>query len=186
MTEEQDFWINKDDVSTLSNAEGTLYKVTRKTMNRKGWYKLAGNKEIIRRVVLTPEEAEWFEKHKSLPFYNGNINLNFSYMLVEQAEKYSDTVEQDFINRMSQAYFTGYTIKEKKYYIKPGFGDYDVTYLNVNKITDNWFFDTRRENSFYKIQFTQTEIDKMKKDPRAKGLDLNVLKVEVPEDELED
>lgn len=35
-------------------------------------------------------------------------------------------------------------------------------------------------------QFTQTEIDEMQKDPRAKGLDLNVLKVEVPEYELED
>ncbi len=34
--------------------------------------------------------------------------------------------------------------------------------------------------------FNIEKIDAMQKDPRAKGLDLNVLKVEVPEDELED
>ena len=41
MTEEKDFWINKAEVYALSNAEGTLYKVTQETMNQKGWYKLA-------------------------------------------------------------------------------------------------------------------------------------------------
>ncbi len=41
MTEEKDFRINKDEVGALSNAEGTLYKVTQETMNQKGWYKLA-------------------------------------------------------------------------------------------------------------------------------------------------
>lgn len=32
----------------------------------------------------------------------------------------------------------------------------------------------------------EREGDEMQKDPRAKGLNLNVLKVEVPEDELEE
>ena len=58
--------------------------------------------------------------------------------------------------------------------------------MNVNKKTGNWFFETRSETSSYRTQFTQEKIDAMQKDPRAKGLDLNVLKVEVPEDELED
>ncbi|WGN89790.1 DUF1642 domain-containing protein [Ligilactobacillus faecis] len=184
MTEEKDFWINKDEVSALSNAEGTLYKVTQKKMNRKGWHKLNSNEQIVKRVVLTPEEAEWFEKHKDLPFYNSNINLNFSYMLVEQAEKYSDIVEQDFINRMSQAYFTGYTTeKEKKYYIKPNF---DYKYLRVNRYDGSWYWESKTPTPLGRPQFTQDEIDEMQKDPRAKGLDLNVLKVEVSEDELED
>ena len=46
----------------------------------------------------------------------------------------------------------------------------------------NWFFETRSEISSYKTQFTQEKINEMQKDPRAKGLDLNVMKVEVPED----
>lgn len=44
------------------------------------------------------------------------------------------------------------------------------------------FFKTEMRRS----QFTQDENDEMQKDPRAKGLNLNVLKVEVPEDELEE
>ncbi|MCR1897270.1 hypothetical protein NSA02_10750, partial [Ligilactobacillus murinus] len=71
------------------------------------------------------------------------------------------------------------------YYIKLNFNRGPV-YLNVNKTTGNWFFETRSETSSYKTQFTQEKIDAMQKDPRAKGLDLNVLKVEVPEDKLED
>lgn len=152
----------------------------------KGWHKLADDERVVKKVELTKEEAEWFEKHKDLPFYNSNINLNFSYMLVEQAEKYSDTVEQDFINRMSQAYFTGYTIKkEKKYYIKLGFNG-DDNNLNVDHENGTWYWGNEMPVPFVQFQYTQAEIDEMQKDPRAKGLDLNVLKVEVPEDELEE
>lgn len=184
MTEEQDFWINKDDVSTLSNAEGTLYKVTRKTMNRKGWYKLAGNKEIIRRVVLTPEEAEWFEENRSLPSPNFNINLEFFNRLAEQATKYPEIDRWAFVKRIMRAYVLGnYVVKERKYYIKLGFGF--SKYLNVKEDGD-WWFTNEMPMIPDQSQFTQVEIDEMQKDPRAKGLDLNVLKVEVPEDELED
>lgn len=185
MAEEQDFWINKDDVSTLSNAEGTLYKVTRKTMNRKGWYKLAGNKEIIRRVVLTPEEAEWFEENRSLPSPNFNINLEFFNRLAEQATKYPDIDRWGFVKRIMQAYALGsYVVKERKYYIKLNF-DYKY-YLRVDRYDDSWHWGPKTPTLLGCPQFTLDEINEMQKDPRAKGLDLNVLKVEVPENELED
>lgn len=149
----------------------------------KGWHKLDSNEQIVKKVELTKKEAEWLEEHKDFPFYNSNID--FGYILAEQAEKYSDTVEQDFINRMSQAYFTGYTIKkEKKYYIKLGFNG-DDNNLNVDHENGTWYWGNEMPVPFVQLQYTQAEIDEMQKDPRAKGLDLNVLKVEVPEDELE-
>ena len=185
MTEEKNFWINKAEVYTLSNAEGTLYKVTRKTMNRKGWYKLAGNKEIIRRVVLTPEEAEWFEENRTLPSPNFNINLEFFNRLAEQATKYPDIDRWGFVKRIMQAYALGsYVVKERQYYIKLNFDDYGANYLSMDD--GGWFWDNPTDFGDCPTRFTQEEIDQMQKDPQAKGLDLNALKVEVPEDELED
>lgn len=84
---------------------------------------------------------------------------------------------------LAKAYFDGYTIKkEKKYYIDSGFGD---SYLRVKRDNGAWYWGIKEATSFGRSQFTQDEIDEMQKDPRAKGLDLNVLKVEVPDDELE-
>ncbi len=197
MTEEKDFWINKDEVGALSNAERTAYKVTQDTMNKKGWYKLADDEQIVKKAVLSKEEAEWFEKYKNLPYFDGDSDDYFSQKVFDKMMEYREGFEDwkdfkdwkkpnDFHNRLSQAYFTGYTIKkEKKYYIRLNFNRGPV-YLNVNKKTGNWFFETISETSSYKTQFTQEKIDEMQKDPRAKGLDLNVLKVEVPEDKLED
>lgn len=193
MTEEKDFWINKAEVYALSNAEGTAYRVTQEMMNKKGWYKLADDEQIVKKAVLSKEEAEWFEKYKDLPFYGLSLYADdssnyFTKKLSNKMVQYREDWKKraDFFNRLSQAYFTGYTIKkEKKYYIKLNFNRGPV-YLNVNKTTGNWFFETRSETSSYKTQFTQEKIDEMQKDPRAKGLDLNVLKVEVPEDKLDD
>ena len=187
MTEEKDFWINKAEVYTLSNAEGTAYKVEQETMNKKGWYKLTDDEQVVKKAVLSKEEAEWFEKYKDLPFYECTSSNHFTSKLFDKLRRYYQGWENraDFFRRQAQAYFNGYTIKkEKKYYIKLNFNRGSV-YLNVNEITSNWFFDTRINNSRYKTQFTQEKIDAMQKDPQAKGLDLNALKVEVPEDELE-
>ena len=66
MTEEKDFWINKDEVGALSNSEGTVYKVTQETMNREGWYKLADDEQVVKKAELTKEEAEFVEKNNAL------------------------------------------------------------------------------------------------------------------------
>lgn len=148
----------------------------------KGWHKLASNEQIVKRVVLTPEEAEWFEENKNLPFFKNDSTEHFT----KKVFNYSVTREdrERCYNLFSQAYFTGYTIeKEKKYYIKLGFGF--SKYLNV-KEDGGWWFTIEMPMILGQSQFTQSEIDVMQKDPRAKGLDLNELKVEVPEDELED
>lgn len=186
MTEEKNFWINKDEVGALSNAEGTAYKVKQEMMDKRGWYKLADDEQVVKKAVLSKEEAEWFEKYKDLPFYERTSSNYFINKLFYKLSRFRGWEKRaDFFKRLTQAYFTGYTIKEKKYYIKLNFNRGPV-YLNVNETTGNWFFETRSETSSYKTQFTQEKINEMQKDPRAKGLDLNVLKVEVPENELED
>ena len=92
--------------------------------------------------------------------------------------------------RLSKAYYNGYTVKkEPKYYIEfPTWQTYGESeaYLNVYKIDGAWVLETKNQVSGIKTQFTQKEIYELQKDERAKGLDLNILKVEVPEDELED
>lgn len=184
MTEEKDFWINKAEVYALSNAEGTAYKVKQEMMNKRGWYKLASNEEIIKRVVLTPKEAEWFDENRTLPSLDHNINLEFFSRLAEQAKKYPEIDRWAFTKRIMRAYvLDNYVVKERKYYIKLGFGF--SKYLNV-KEDGGWWFTNEMPTILGQSQFTQNEIDKMQKDPQAKGLDLNVLKVEVPEDELVD
>lgn len=164
--------------------------VSEEQLKKAGYVKLADDEQIVKKAVLSKEEAEWFEKYRRFPLF-ADDSTNFSREAFNKSREYrGDRYKQnDFLNRLSQAYFTSYTIeKEKMYYIKLGFDNRDCVgvYLNVNERTGNWLFGTRRETLFYKTKFSQTEIDGMQKDPRAKGLDLNVLKVEVPEDELED
>lgn len=152
----------------------------------KGWYKLADDELVVKKAVLSKEETEWFEKYKVLPFFDDGSD-NFSRKVFDKSIEYLEDWDKqsDFLNRLSQAYFTGYTIKEKKYYIKLEFNRPDMSYLNINEF-GVWFLSSKHELADTKTQFTQAEIDEMQKYSRAKGLDLNVLKVEVPDDELED
>lgn len=187
MTEEKDFWINKDEVGILNGVEGTEYKVTQKTMNRKGWYKLASNEQIVKKVELTGEEANFVEKHECLPFYDLKEPLSYIISLHDYVEEKNVEDQRPLLAKLVLAYFNGYTIKkEKKYYIELNFNYYNGSYLNVNPF-GVWTWEGKCGISDgTKRQFTQDEIDEMQKDPRAKGLDLNELKAEVPEDELGD
>ncbi len=93
MTEEKDFWINKDEVGALSNAERTAYKVTQDTMNKKGWYKLADDEQIVKKAVLSKEEAEWFEKYKNLPYFDGDSDDYFSQKVFDKMMEYREGFE---------------------------------------------------------------------------------------------
>lgn len=184
MTEEKDFWINKDEVGALSNAERTAYKVTQETMNQKGWYKLADDEQIVKRVVLTSEEAEWFEKYKNLPFYSPYKSFSTEIHKTASLWDLGSSEWEKRIDRLTQAYFKGYTVKkEKSYYIRLPF---KFEYIGAYKSSGKWYLMEDDESDGYKQKFTQEDLDEMSKDDRFKGLDLNMLKVEVPEDELED
>lgn len=165
--------------------------VSEEQLKKAGYVKLADDELVVKKAVLSKEEAGWFEKYKYLPFYYlplyaDDSSNHFTKKLSNKMVQYREDRKKraDFFNRLSQAYFTGYTIKkEKKYYIKLNF-DFSK-YLNV-KEDGGWWFTNEMPMIPGQSQFTQVEIDEMQKDPRAKGLDLNVLKVEVPEDELEE
>lgn len=155
-------------------------------LRKLGYVKLADDEQIVQKVELSEEEAKFMKENRHLPFVRQEDRdfVRASFRYCESREVGEEVYHKG--NRLVQAYFNGYTIKkEKKYYIRLKFNIGPV-FLNVNKTTGNWFFETRSETSSYKTQFTQEKIDAMQKDPRAKGLDLNVLKVEVPEDELEE
>ena len=135
------------------------------------------------KVALTPEEAEWFEKNKNLPFYSTDVGFVDELYRRSWSWGNQDGDERAiYMNRLTKAYFVGYVVKEKKYYIKLNFNDYDASYLRIDD--DGWFWDNPTDFGDYPTQFTQAKINEMQKNPQARGLDLNVLKVEVPEDEL--
>lgn len=146
----------------------------------KGWHKLANDEQIVKKVELTKEEAEFVEKNNALEFLTSNLERSFSTTAITYAFKQPN--KNDVYTRLIQSYFNGYIVeKEPKYYINLGF-DFS-RYLNIQENGDWWW---ANETPLGQSQFTQDEIDEMQKDQRAKGLDLNALKVEVPEDELED
>lgn len=188
MTGEKDFWINKDEVYVLSNSEGTAYKVKQEMMNKRGWYKLAGDEQIVKKAELTKKEAEWFEKNKNLPFFKNDSTEHFTKKVLDYSVTWED--RERCCNLFSQAYFNGYTVKkEPKYYIKFQFGNNCfgcLNYLNVHRDNGGFCIDNNEGSPHFKTQFTQSEINQMQKDPQAEGLNLNTLKIKVPEDELED
>lgn len=150
----------------------------------KGWHKLADDEQVVKKVELTKEETDWFEKHKGLPFFKNDSTEHFTKKVFDYSVIRED--RERCYNLFSQAYFNGYTIKkEKKYYIKLGFNG-DDNNLKVDHEDGVWYWGSEITIPLVQYQYTQTEIDEMQKDPQARGLDLNELKVEVPEYELED
>lgn len=76
--------------------------------------------------------------------------------------------------------------KEPKYYIKfPSWFGYD-SYLNVKKCDGTLTLDHKVQDGYWENQFTQTQIDILQRSEDMTGLDLNMFKVKVPDDELED
>lgn len=139
----------------------------------------------MKKPKLTQEEANLVKRHKNLPFYDFNEPLDYFTHVVRYVKDLALTNPRKELEKLAKAYFVGYEIEEKKYYIELNFNYYNGSYLNVNPF-GVWTWEGKRGIfDGTKRQFTQDEIDKMQKDPRAKGLDLNVLKVEVPDDELE-
>lgn len=159
--------------------------VSEEQLKKAGYVKLADDEQIVEIVELTQEDADFVEDHMSLPFYDLKEPLSYINILHDYVNGKNVKHPRQLLAKLAKAYFNGYVIKEKKYYIKLEFYRSDMSYLNINGF-GVWFLSSKHCLADAKTRFTQTEIDKMQKDPRAKGLDLNVLKVEVPADELED
>lgn len=162
--------------------------VSEDELRKAGYVKLADDETVVKKVELSEEEAEFVEENKYLPLFNPEPqDADF----LSKANTYADVHTVSYMDecmmatRLIKSYFNGYTIKkEPKYYIKFPFS-YRDKYLNVFN-SGKWVVENKYQDFSSQTQFTQKEIDELQKDDRAKGLDLNALKVRVPNDELED
>lgn len=155
--------------------------VSEEQLKKAGYVKLADDERMVKMVKLDQKRTEFMFKNGCLPFYNPTSVDSFWHKAFDYSQ-YDGDEPEEVQALLAEAYFNGYVVKEKKYYIDSGFGD---SYLRVKRDNGAWYWGIKEATSFGRSQFTQDEIDEMQKDPRAKGLDLNELKVEVPEDELE-
>lgn len=155
--------------------------VSEEQLKKAGYVKLADDERMVKMVKLDQKRTEFMFKNGCLPFYNPTSVASFWHKAFDYSQ-YDGDEPEEVQALLAEAYFNGYIVKEPKYYIKLGFGF--SKYLNVKEDGD-WWFTNEMPTILGQSQFTQDEIDKMQKDPRAKGLDLNALKIEVPE-ELED
>ena len=156
--------------------------VSEEQLKKAGYVKLADDERMVKMVKLDQKKTKFMFENGCLPFYNPTSVDSFWHKAFDYSQ-YDGDEPEEVQALLAEAYFNGYVIKEKKYYINIGFDD---IYLKASRVNGMlyWGFDPSTPSG--RSQFTQDEIDKMQKDPRAKGLDLNVMKVEVPEDELED
>lgn len=144
-----------------------------------GYVKLADDERVVKKVVLSEEEAEFMESHKHLSFYEFSDCVSIYVKSIVRKPFGKCVVER----RLNNAYFNGYVIKEKKYYIKFVPGN-DFSYLNIDKANGEWGLCEKEQTDDIQTQFTQSEVDELQKDEQASGFDLKALKVRVPDDEL--
>lgn len=175
----------KDSVVEI-NFETEQVIVPEEELRKAGYVKLADDETVVKKVELSEEEAKFMKENRHLPFLRQEDRdfARASFRYCESREVGEEVYHKG--NRLVQAYFIGYTVKkEPRYYIKLSFIS-NSSYLNVYKDNDEWEFGTKRQVYGIQTQFTQTEIDGLQKDEQARGLDLNALKVRVPDNVLED
>ncbi|WP_168350677.1 DUF1642 domain-containing protein [Ligilactobacillus murinus] len=181
----------KDSVVEI-NFETKQVIVPEEELRKAGYVKLADDEQVVKKVELVENWAKFMKENKHLPFsykkdgkcFTDEVNKAFCEIVIGFRER------QELFGLLIQAYFNGYTVKkEPRYYIEfPAWQTYEEgeTYLNVDKIDGAWELGTKDQIGSAQCQFTQAEIDELQKDERARGTDFNVLKVRVPDDELED
>lgn len=162
--------------------ETAQVSVSEDELRKAGYVKLADDETVVKKVKLSEDEARFMESHKHLSFYEfsdsasiyvkSNVRKTFGGCAVER--------------RLNNAYFNGYTVKkEPKYYIK--FLPYNnFAYLNIDRDDGKWSLYENMQDEDYQTQFTQSEINELQKDEQARELNLNALKVKVPDRDLVD
>lgn len=168
----------KDDTVSVSEDE----------LKKAGYVKLADDEQVIKKVELSEEEAEFMEGCKELDFCESRGD--FRERAACYADIHSKRAGSEFapiFTRLLRAYFTGYTVRETEYYIGLAVSVPTNTtgccYLNVDQLNESWhFYPDKFCRPNFKNQFTKAEIDELQKSKYARGLDLNMLKAKVPYD----
>lgn len=151
-------------------------------LGKLGYVKLADDEQVVKKVKLSEDEARFMENHKHLSFYEFSDSASI-YVKSNARKTFGDYAVE---RRLNNAYFNGYTVKkEPKYYIK--FLPYNnFAYLNIDRDDGEWAFYDNMQDEDYQTQFTQSEINELQKDEQARELNLNALKVKVPDRDLVD
>lgn len=150
--------------------------VSEDELKKAGYVKLADDEQIVKKVELSEEEAEFMEDNKGLAFYDPQ-NIDFEFKANDYAEHLKDIPK--IYKRLVKAYFCGYKVRETKYYIKFNFSNNGFGYLNIRKDNGHWSVRGPVETSDIQTMFTQKEIKALQENKQAKGLDLNELKVNI-------
>lgn len=164
--------------------ETAQVSVSEDELRKAGYVKLADDERMVKMVKLNQKRTQFMFKNGCLSFYNPTSVDSFWHKAFDYSQ-YDGDEPEEVQALLAEAYFNGYIVKEPKYYIKFSF-NYSYKYLNVFKHRDKWGLESKRQDLGAQTQFTQKEIDELQKDDRAKGLDLNALKVKVPDNELAD
>ncbi len=151
-------------------------------LGKLGYVKLADDEQVVKKVKLSEDEARFIESHKHLSFYEFSDSASIYVKSNVRKTFRRSSVER----RLNKAYFNGYTVKkEPKYYIK--FLPYNNSaYLNIDREDGKWLLYENTQDEYYQTQFTQSEINELQKDEQARELNLNALKVKVPDRDLVD
>lgn len=173
----------KDSVVEI-NFETEQVIVPEEELRKAGYVRLADDERMVKMVKLNQKRTQFMFKNGCLPFYNPTSVDSFWHKAFDYSQ-YDGGEPEDVQALLAEAYFNGYIVKEPKYYIKFPF-NYSYEYLNVFKHSGKWGVESECQDFSAQTQFTQKEIDELQKDDRAKGLDLNALKVRVPDGELAD
>lgn len=165
----------------FDNKTGNV-SVTDDELRKLGYVKLAEDETVVKKVELSEEEAQFMESHKHLSFYEFSDSASI-YVKSSARKPFGKCVVE---RRLNNAYFNGYTVKkEPKYYIK--FLPYNnFAYLNIDRDDGKWSLYENMQDEDYQTQFTQSEINELQKDEQARELNLNALKVKVPDRDLVD
>ncbi len=160
--------------------------VSEDELRKLGYVKLADDEQIVQKVELSEEEAKFMKENRHLPFVRQEDRdfARASFRYCESREVGEEVYHKG--NRLVQAYFIGYTVKkDTKYYIK--FLPYNnFAYLNIDRDDGKWSLYENMQDEDYQTQFTQSEINELQKYEQARELNLNALKVKVPDRDLVD
>ena len=167
-------------------------EITDRVLKVNGYHKVGFGKKIVQKAALSIEQRTWFNKHKHLPFAIGmndvdlmsdfednDTFLDSAHLFAKQDPNvsYKETME-----RLCRAYFNGYYLEEKTYYLEIHGHDIDERYLAINTETGEWFLADGSDTPEMKSLFTDKELKELSEDPNFSWLSVDKAKVLAPKD----
>lgn len=163
-------------------------EITDRVLKSNGYHKVGLEKEIVQKATLSIEEQTWFEKHKGLPFAmdiedtKKSADDSFIYSAHRFVIQNCDIPYRETMERLCKAYFNGYCLEEKTYYLEIHGHDSDERYLAINTETGGWFLADGSDTPEMKSLFTDKELKELSEDPNFSWLSVDKAKVLAPKD----